>query len=191
MSAPSAFERDLGRAIKHEFGLATKVVRFADDGGVNDCFIVTGSDCPIKGVTSYGSVGLSREAQKAGAADVKVEILAACASETPHIDNLLASCVFDSAKNGSNVIYGACILDIVSQYRISHTLKHVTFVAPFLWQGLNKLMVDDQAVHCLLMLPISDSEKQYLESHGIDSLENLFNESQIDIYDINRPSVVS
>lgn len=189
MSAPSAFERDLGRAIRSEFGAATQVVRFGDDGGANDCFIVTGTDCPISGVSSYGSVGLSRKAQKVGTTDVRVEILAACASITPHIDNLLASCVFDSVKNGSNIIYGACIPDIVSQYGISRTLKHVTFVAPFLWQGMNRLTVDGQAVHCLLMLPISDSEKNFLQGHGIEALENLFNEKQIDVYDINRPSI--
>jgi antitoxin YqcF len=191
MSAPSLFERDLGRAIRAEFGSETKVVRFGDDDAVNDCFIVSGADFPVKGVTSYCSVGLSRHSQRAGATNVKVEILAACASITPHVDNLLASCVFDSVKNGSSIIYGARIPDIVSQYGISGSLRHLTFVAPFLWPELNRLEVEGQAIHCLMMLLISDSELAYLESHGIEALEALFDEHQIDIFDINRQPVIS
>ena len=191
MNTPSPFERDLGKVIRAEFGAETKVVRFGDDDGANDCFIVSGADCPVDGVTSYGSVGLSRHSQRAGTTNMKVEILAACASVTPHIDNLLASCVFDCVKNGASIIYGARISNIVSQYGISSTLEHVTFVAPFLWQGLNRLEVLGQDIHCLMMLPISDSELAYLESHGIDALEALFDEHQIDIFDISRQPVIS
>lgn len=191
MSATTLFERDLGRAIRSAFGAETKVVRFGDDDGVNDCFVVSGSNCPVDGVTSYGSVGLSRIGQKAGIADVSVEIVAACASGTPHVDNLVASCVFDSVRNGTNVIYGAQIADIIVQYGISQTLRHVTFVAPFLWNGLGKLEFDGRAVNCLLMLPISDAEKAYLDINGIDALETLLNDRQIDLFDINRPSVLS
>lgn len=176
--------------MRSAFGAETKVVRFGDDDGVSDCFVVSGANCPVEGVTSYSSVGLSRTAQRVGSAEVKVEVVAACASDTPHIDNLVASCVFESVKNRTSIIYGAQIPDIVDQYGISRTLRHVTFVAPFLWHGLGKLEVDGQIIHCLLMLPISDAEQAYLKRHGIESLEALFDEAQIDIYDINRSSVL-
>ena len=109
---------------------------------------------------------------------------------TPHIDNVVASCVFESAGNGTNISYGSYIRDIISQYGISRTLSHATFVAPFLWQGLDRLMIGDQPVYCLMMLPVSDAKVDYLECNGIDALERLFDEEQIDIFDINRPSVV-
>lgn len=190
MSKPSSFERDLGKAIRSAFGAETNVVLFGDDDGSHDCFIVSGANFPVPGVTSYGSVGLYRTIQEAGAVDVKGEIVAACASATPHIDNLVASCVFDGIKNGKAIVYGAHISDIIVQYGISQNLKHVTFVAPFLWQGLNRFMVSEDVVHCLMMLPISDAEKDYLGSHGIDALEALFDDTQIDIFDINRPSAL-
>jgi antitoxin YqcF len=191
MTTPSAFERDLGRTLRSRFGTDTKVVRFGDDDGINDCFVVSGVDCPIQGVTSYGSVGLSRTAQRVGTTDLKVEVLAACASRTPHIDNLVASCVFESAKNGTGIIYGAQIPGIVTQYGISRTLQHVTFVAPFLWDDLGRLEVAGQTIQCLLMLPISDAEQDFLNSNGIDALEAVLSEAQIDIYDIDRPSAIS
>lgn len=190
MKTPTPFERELGRAIRAVFGSDTKVVRFGDDSGAHDVFIVSGNNSPVDGVTSYGSVGLSRNTQRAGSVDVKVEIVAACASGTPHLDNLVSSCVFDSVKNGTNITYGACIANVIVQYGVSTTLKHVTFVSPFLWQGLDRVIVEGQPVLCLLMLPISDAEKAYLEAEGISALEDMFNQEQIDIYDINRISVL-
>lgn len=191
MKTPSPFERELGKAIRSRFGAETKVVRFGDDDGRHDVFIVSGADCPVSGVTSYGTVGLSQKIQPVGPSGAKVELVAACAAQTPHIDNLLASCVFDSVKNGSAIVYASCIADILVQYGVSSTLKHVTFVAPFLWNGLNRLSVDGEEVLFLMMLPISDAERTYLTKHGIDALEALFSKKQIDIYDINRPSAVS
>jgi len=189
--APSAFERDLGKSIRSRLGDETKVVRFGDDDGVNDCFIVSGFNCPIEGVTSYSSIGLSRTTQKLGIADVRVELITACASGTPHVDNLMASCVFECFRNGTNISYGSLITNIVSQYRISDTLRHVTFVSPFLWHGFNRLEVGAQDIHFLLMLPISESEKIFAENNGIDALENVFNKAQIDIYDVHRSSIIS
>ncbi|MDX3989105.1 MAG: suppressor of fused domain protein [Achromobacter sp.] len=191
MTTPTPFERDLGRTIREKFGATTKVVLFADDERENEVFIVIGENFPQNGVTSYASVGLSKNRQRVGENDLRVEIVAACATATPRIDNLLASCVLDTAKNGSAIVYGSCIKNIVVQYQISDTLRHVTFVAPFLWQGLDKLLVDGEDVYCLMMLPISDAEMRYLEGRGIDALENLFNQHQIDIYDINRPSILA
>jgi hypothetical protein len=190
MNTPTLFERELGKSIRTKFGEKTKVVRFADDDEVNNVFIVSGMNHPIEGVISYGSIGLSRFPQRVEKTELKVEIVAACAAVTPNVDNLVASCVFDSVKNGSRIGYGSCISDIVVQYGISNTLKHVVFVAPFLWHGMDKLTVEGETIHCLMMLPISDAERQYLEARGIDALENVFNEKQIDIFDINRPSVL-
>ena len=190
MNDPSPCERKLGNTIRSIFGGRSKVVLFGDDDGTNTCFIVSASDCPVNGVTSYASVGLSRIAQEVGPLDIEVEIVAACASITPHVDNLVASCVFEGIKNGVNISYGSIIKDIIVQYNISATLKHVTFVAPFLWDNLNKLEVEGKSIYCLMMLPISDAEISYLVEHGIDALEELFYENQIDVYDINRPSAI-
>jgi len=115
-----------------------------------------------------------------------VELLGACAAALLQFDNLVASCVFESMKNGANIAYGSFIENILDQYRLSSTLRHVTFVAPILWDGLDKAVVGEKTVYWLLMLPLSDSELTFLKQNGIDALEKVFEKMQIDIFDINR-----
>ena len=186
MRNPTEFEVTLGRFVRSKLGTDTRVVRFADDGEKNDVFIVSGRDCPVKGVTSYGSVGLANCIQHSGSTPVNVELLGACAAALLQFDNLVASCVFESMKNGANIAYGSFIENILDQYRLSSTLRHVTFVAPILWDGLDKAVVGEKTVYWLLMLLLSDSELTFLKQNGIDALEKVFEKMQIDIFDINR-----
>ena len=190
MSNASPSERAIARKIKAAFGPNTQWGRFGDEGEINDCYVAECLNCPVHGVTSYATVGLSRNHQDAGDKDVLVEVLAACASETPCIDNLVSSCVFDSVRNGSNIVYGTCLSNIIDQYEISKTMRHVVFVAPFLWDDLQQVEIDGSTVYFLMALPISDAEREYLFENGIDALEQKFEEAQIDVYDINRPSSV-
>jgi hypothetical protein len=41
------------------------------------------------------------------------------------------------------------------------------------------------------MVPISDEEYRFLEEHGAERLEQLFQEKQIDVFDLSRASVAS
>lgn len=186
MDKPTELEIEFSRKLRDKFGHDTRAVRFADDEEANSVFVISAVNCPVAGVNSYGSIGLYKHAQHMSDKQISVEIVAACASSTPHMDNLLASCVFDSIKNGSNIVYGSCIRNIVAQYEISSTLQNVTFVSPFLWNDLNKVVVGNTVIYYLMMLPISDSEALYLQTNGIEALERRFNDAQIDIFDINR-----
>ena len=79
MRDPTDYELGVGRAIISVFGVEKRVVQFGDDGGGNDLFVISAPDCPVDGVTSYGTVGLSHVLQKAGSTDVRVEVVGACA----------------------------------------------------------------------------------------------------------------
>lgn len=70
-------------------------------------------------------------------------------------------------------------------------MKHLIFVSPFLWE--NKLMPLDlgtKTVNWLLCIPISENELEYRMKNGASALEDLFQEKDIDIFDINRNSVI-
>ena len=69
-------------------------------------------------------------------------------------------------------------------------MKHFLLVPPFLWDGFETLEVGGQAVAWLQAVPISDRERDLAEREGSDSLEDLFERQQIDVFDLDRPSVV-
>ena len=190
MREPTKFERAVGRHVRARLGSDTRVVRFGDDSRTDDVFIVSGLDCPTSGVTSYGTAGFSTTPQLNDNREVFVEILGASRSSTSDFDNLVASCVFDCRRNRSPVVYGSVIHGIIDQYAISKTLRHVTFVSPFLWREFEPLNIDQKDVHWLLMLPIADAEATFLTTYGIAALESVFESRQIDIFDPSRTSAV-
>lgn len=41
-----------------------------------------------------------------------------------------------------------------------------------------------------MTVPISDREMAYADTRGLDALEDLFEENEIDVYDLYRESVI-
>ena len=191
MRQPDTFELSVGRYARERLGAATKVVRYGDDYGERDMFLVSGADFPDYGVTSYATVGLSKIAQHVGEKQVHVEILGACASDIDGFDNVISSCVFDSVRNKTNIVHGSHVVDIISQYSLSNTMKHIVFVSPFLFPEFEKIRIDEIDIYWLMAIPISDDELEFLVMHGVDALEDEFERAQIDIYDIQRASCVT
>jgi len=190
MSEISKLHRKIGRYVQSEFGADVKVTRYGDDTEKYSIPIVKGYGVPQIGVISYGTVGLSDIEQIAGEARVNVEILGVCGLKNEEFANVLSSCYFECVKNGTPIIYGGYIENIVGQYNISSTLNHITFITPFLWRGFNAQEFDEKVVHWLMAIPISDSELEFLMSNGINALEDLFEKKQIDLFNINRPSTL-
>lgn len=69
-------------------------------------------------------------------------------------------------------------------------MEHVLFTSPFLWEKLISLDFIDKKVTWLLAVPISTKELLFAEREGTEALEDLFEEKDIDIFDISRNSVI-
>ena len=52
------------------------------------------------------------------------------------------------------------------------------------------MIMESKNVHFLLAIPVSDTEANFLMQNGYSALEKLFLNSNADIHDINRSSVV-
>jgi len=76
-------------------------------------------------------------------------------------------------------------------YELSKTMKHALFVPPFLWEeALETLELPERTVAWLLAVPISEAEYQFAEREGSEKLEDLFVKHQIDIFNLERESVL-
>ncbi|CYU87264.1 MULTISPECIES: suppressor of fused domain protein [Streptococcus] len=121
--------------------------------------------------------------------DFRVELIAASPRENTPFANVLASCVFNVIYETHTCYIGTVFTNILDQYFEGINMKHIMFVSPFLW-NIDDIRFDDRTITCLMALPISEKELEYLRNNGSDLLEQLFKEQQIDFYDLNRPDVV-
>ncbi|MXO70401.1 suppressor of fused domain protein [Alteraurantiacibacter buctensis] len=188
---PGDKERAIGRYIRSKFGSDTSVHRYADDSGDVDLFLVSGRDCPVAGVTSFGTVGLALYPFDFHGSSLSVELLGACSTITEGFDRVISSCAIECMKNGTSLPIESIVPDVISQYGLSDTMRHIVLTSPFLWEGFETaLSLDALTVHWLMAVPISDSEMRYCKTSGFENLEAEFLKHQIDVFDLSRPSVI-
>lgn len=175
------------------FGGTPRITRFWDDDHHNSVDILSCEDGPQLGVTAYSTVGLSEWPLHYGAEEhhTRLEVVGACGSGFQGYDNALATTAFNIINSSWFCYPGAVYPDVLSLYGSSPTMKHFLFVVPFLWEDeLPTLELEHRSIAWLLALPISNEERSFVESNSSDELEELFQERQIDIFDLARPSVV-
>ena len=189
----STDNKTIARTAVGAFGGSPKVTRFWDADEESFVDLLTCEGGPRDGVTSFSTLGLSDspllvDGREAG---IRVELVGACASTCDAFGNILSTAAFCIINSKWSCSPGTMFPDIVGMYDCSSTMKHLLFVPPFLWEErLETLDFDSKTVAWLLAVPVSDAEYAFAQSEGVEALENLFEEKQIDIYDINRPSVL-
>lgn len=184
--------RTIARTIANVFGGQPSVVSYGDEQENSSVDLLTCIDRPQKGVSSYSTIGLSDSPNLRNGKDigVRVEFLGSCASSVEAFPNILTTAAFCMINSSWPCYPGAIFPDVIAMYDCSRTMRHLLFVSPFLWEDrLKTLEFEGKTVAWLLAVPISEGEFQLAESEGSDKLEDMFEENQIDIFDINRPSV--
>jgi len=171
-------------------GSEAEIYTFEAVDGSRELPILIVPDCPSPGLSTYSTIGYSDHPQPNYGSSLNLELIGACDTPITDFANVMTSCVIESLNNDRPINYGVVFWDIVSQYGISATLQHVTFVAPYFWEGFSKARLLDRDVHWLMVLPIAQSEMVYLKTHGVDALEKKLEESDLDFTDINREAAV-
>lgn len=188
--ADKAIYRTLAAAFGHERPAAFE---YWDDDHRANVHVVTAEDSPDEGATSYGTLGLSNhplilDDEEIG---VRMEILGACASDVEFFGNVVATAAFNMINSGMAIVPGAIQPNVVTMYDADVSMKHLLFLPTFLWdEEPDTLQLPDKTVAFLYALPIAESERAYLTEHGLDALAGLFDDDQINVYDIDRPPVV-
>ncbi len=193
MSSITKENKAIALAIAKVFGGKPSDQRFWDEGEKSFIDILKCMDRPQVGVTSYSTIGLSDAPLYKDGVEypVRLEIVGACGSGFTYFDNALATAAFCIINSKWFCYPGAIFSDILSMFEISSTMRHLFFVPPFLWEeDLQTITVGNKTVAWLLAVPISNGERAFSEKNGPDALENLFVEKQIDMFDLDRKSVV-
>jgi len=192
MSSVTPENKALSRHVAAAIGGEPRVRRAWDDNHRSHVDILSCADRPVRGVTTYGTIGLSdspliRDGREYG---VRLELITASRSTFSHMGNALATAAFCVINSKWFCYPGAVFGNVLSMYKASTTMKHFLFVPPYLWEdALTTQTIGRKRVTWLLAVPISDEERAFAERQGADVLETLFERKQIDIYDVGRPSV--
>ncbi|AEK24495.1 suppressor of fused domain protein [Capnocytophaga canimorsus] len=187
-----AYAQFLAKAI----GINPRVFPYYDNHKINFIDILSIDD-PLNTENSfYSTIGLSDFPNKIEMNDnsmlnIPVELLMCGYKKYDKIGNILATVSFYISKNKWTCQPGTVFENIVSDYYVSQ-MQHIMFVRPFLWEDkLSDLKFGKKKIHCLLCIPISEKELRFKEENGLTSLEKmLFQQKNIDIFDIERESVL-
>jgi hypothetical protein len=170
-----------------------KVKTFWNEIKDNYIDIVNCPDCPQENVISFATIALSDFSIGKNVNDIPlgVEFVAACDQKFIEFPNILSTCAFNIIIERSSCFPGAIYPEVISMYISNLPMKHILFVPPFGWgKEFRTLNFPNKTVTWLLAVPISDPEYKFARSKGSEVLQALFDEKQIDIYDLERRSTI-
>lgn len=187
------------RAVAHRSldfigGERPRVQRSTRDDGEYWVDIAEFRDRPVVGVTSWATIGMSNYPtayESDGGVPIRVELVGACASDVLLFPNILGTCAFNVGTGEYGITPGTIFPRVVELYLPAVRMKHMLFVPPYLWGNTPAdLDTGGVTVTWLMTIPVSDSEFELARSAGVDTLEQALEDRQVDIYDLDRPSVV-
>lgn len=195
MNSPiSSSNRAIARRTAEAFGSRPHVHRYYDDRGRGTVDVASARNVPQPGVTSFGTLGLSDFPMITPEGEefpLRVEILGACESRFESFPNALAASAVRIISTHRLCAPGVIFRDVLTTPGESTPMRHFLFLSPFLWDDPFEAMeLPDKRVAWLLAVPISSSEMDFALEKGVIELESLLEEGEIDMFDMNRPSVV-
>ncbi|MGY4507558.1 suppressor of fused domain protein [Bradyrhizobium sp. USDA 3650] len=189
--AVSEDNKSLARYLRDVTQGSPTVTKYWDDAHVCDVDIMIIKNVPAGGVSTYASLALSdaKTGLTSGDKALGIEILLALATECAEGANMIATCAFSIKKAEITPLPGAIIPRALELYGEGRDMKHAMLISPFLWD-LETQSFSAKSVAWLQVLPISDAERDYALANGPEALEDLFQDRQIDVFDIDRPSAL-
>jgi antitoxin YqcF len=183
----------IARKVASAFGGKPVVKEFLHDHKDIKIDLIYCANQPDEGLVSIGTIGLSDHAFPWGDSEfpTRLEICAIAVESNTLFLNVVASAAFNMIRSKIIATPGAVMKNYVSEYFPDTALPNLYFTAPFVWEdALDMVVLESKKVSWLLCFPISDAEARYVEENGDDSFETLLQEASIEIYDMNRGSIV-
>lgn len=184
--------RFVARSIAEAIGGKPQFHQYYNDNESAQVAILSALDRPSEGWTSYATVSLHDHPVTLENKSIAVELVGLAAADREDFANVIATCALNVIVDDWLIAPGVVHPDVVaSRTGLSKQLSHVLFVPVLEWPELNSLEPPaGPPVYCLQAVPISENERQFLASEGLDSLEKLFTDQHTDYFDLDRTSAV-
>lgn len=168
-----------------------QIFTYYDEAEAKNVDIFCSKNVPQEGLQSCASIGLNNSDINLvnGERQLRVEILGACDIRIDCFENILCTVAFE-IMDAHECYPGYIVENVIPLYIPDSDMKHVLLVTPFVWENAKTIVLDDRYITWLQIVPISENEYRYAMLNGVNELIDLFEEKDIDIYDIYRESVV-
>lgn len=183
----------VARRVAEAFGRFPKITNYLDVDEGNSVDIAAVLDSPQNGITSYSTVNLSDWPLyvDGGVHETRIEMTGAAPNEIEQFQNVISTAAFCVIKQKWECYPGAIFRDVLAMYHLSTTMKHAMFTEPFPWEVLEEsLQLPDRLVTWLMMIPIADSEYEFARTRGWEALGQIFEDCDIDYWNLQRKPVV-
>jgi hypothetical protein len=192
MTMASDENKQIARLVATVFGGTPRVTRYLDEPEKSQIGILHAADRPDPGLISFCTIGLSDYPIPGSRLRPPLGAEIAAVSDVADFAAVLATAAFCVINSGWVAEPGRIFPQVVGSHIDGVTVPNLMFVNPFLWEDdLTSRTLPTKTVAWLLGVPISDAETEYARVHGSDALEDMFEEAQIDIYDLRRSSVTT
>jgi hypothetical protein len=152
---------------------------------------MTSSETQYSEVDIYSTIGLSEVdiGLESDSKTVGVELISIGDKGDELNANILASVAFE-LMDTKDCFWGKIISNAISQYDEKYDCKHVILLTPAFWEKYQQYETEDKIVAWLLLVPISNAEKLYIESNGVEAFEHILTQQKADITDRKRQSFI-
>ncbi len=180
------------KAIAHYISKITgknpSVLRFqADDTTFIDVVSVT--EHGDEDLSVHATIGLSAVRTNEEGRDI--ELILVAEKKYDLAPNVLGTCALKAMLEGWQTTTGAIFAHVFSAYYPESPIHHGLLIPPYLWkENLKSLDLGDRLVEWKMVVPITDAEAQFLQTHPPGSLLPLFVEKNVNLFDLGRESVV-
>lgn len=179
---------------KHALGFIggkPNVSRYYNDDESKKIDIMTSDSGVIKGIPTCATIGLNQTdiGLSAKGKKLRVELVATCEIYPEILGNILATLSFEIMDTKSGA-YGMIIPNVIGSYVKWSELKHVVLMSPVFWPEYQVLEDEEFMIAWLMAVPITDSEKKYIEQNGIGAFDNLLERKGADVINMQRGTVV-
>lgn len=130
------------------------------------------------------NIGLTSDGKKVG-----IELISVGEKSDEISCNILATVAFE-IMDKKECYLGQIISNIINQYDVSSEMRHVILLSPAYWDNYRQYENEKEIVAWLLLVPISDSEKAYIEKNGVAAFEQVLQQQESDITDRSRSSFI-
>jgi len=183
----------IATTLRDVIGGTPSVIRYWDSEDKYFIDILSSSNRPATGISSFATIGLSDYdiGFRVDTKPLRVEFVGVCESRFNFFLNIIGDCALLVIKERYESHPGVILPDVIHEYLPESEMKHIFLTTPFIWEDtLVQLEFCDKTVTWLLAVPISDTEFEYADKNGTEALEDEFVKHDVDISNIVRSSIL-